>query len=138
MERVPEKGRDTAGQGRATDPNRNDQLDGPGRVSLPSPSDALELTDSKGERLNSDATPVESGGCGGSCGGGRRRDTAVRASVTERRSSDGTLCRAERGKGNVESSERGIQSLTGREASPSMGWRGVVASMSAEEGCSHE
>jgi len=35
MKRVPEKGRDTTAGGRATDPLRNDQLDGPGRVSHP-------------------------------------------------------------------------------------------------------
>jgi len=137
MERVPEKGRDTTGQGRATGPDRNDHLDGAGRVSYLLSAVTLELTCSRGRRSRINVSLAESGDDGRSggaeAGAGRFRETAVRASMTDRRGSDGTLGRPEGGRGNV-------KSAVGRDSVEplSAGWRNVARVLDATEGMSHE
>jgi hypothetical protein len=141
---VPEKGRDTTGQGRASGPHRNDHLDGAGRVSYLLSAVTLELTSSRGRRLRINVSLAGSGDDGrdgrGRGGAGRTRECgAVRTSVTDDGSSDGTLgASASEHRGNVKSSRGGIPVLSLREASPSAGWREVAVAMAAEEGCRHE
>jgi len=126
MKQVPEKGRDTTGLGRAIDPTRNNQDWPPGCVSYPF-SAVRKGVSPDARRLYTWVAGSESGDGGRSgvvagwscrgCGTGRSRDSAVRTSVSERRSSDGTLGRSERserGQGNVKSSEASDSGSSGR------------------------
>jgi len=116
MNEVPEKGRDTTGQGRATDPHRNDHLDGAGRVSHPFSPGRVRFSPET-DRVGVRPDPSGDGGRGGAVAVetvvGRVREPADKHDRV--RSSDGTLGPSvSEARGNVKSSERGIPSVAVR------------------------